>query len=131
MEFTVGQATYRSGKLDAFKQFHIGRRLAPLQAGLAEAAQGESVGFTPALAGAIAGMSDADCDYILQACLGVVQRQQDSGWANILAAGSKTLMFHDIDVGAMLEIAGHVITENLGGFFGASADQSPSPPTTA
>jgi hypothetical protein len=126
-EFEINGQTYRAAKLDAFKQFHIARRLAPLQAGLSKAMEGGGSGedaFSPAIAEAVAGMPDADCDYILQTCLAVVQRQQDGRWVSIMAAGAKALMFEDIDMGAMLQIAGQVITENLGGFFGASPAQA-------
>lgn len=126
-EFEINGQTYRASKMDAFKQFHIARRLAPLHAGLSKASEAGATGLdglVPAIAEAVAGMPDADCDYILQGCLAVVQRQQETRWVPIMAAGAKTLMFDDIDMGAMLQIAGQVITENLGGFFGASPAQA-------
>lgn len=137
MEFEINGNTYRSGKLDAFVQFHVARRLAPVQAALFKAgaaAQGqpEQVAGGTAMAGlaeAIAGMPDADCDFVLMKCLGAVQRKQDSGWSNITAAGGKSLTFSDIDMLTMLQITQRVIEENLGGFFGESADPSPSPPS--
>ena len=132
-EFEINGQAYRAARLDAFKQFHIARRLAPLHAGLSKAMEGGAMGedaFSPAIAEAVAGMPDADCDYILQSCLAVVQRRQGDRWASIMAVGGRALQFDDIDMGAMLQIAGQVITENLGGFFGASADPSAatSPP---
>lgn len=122
MEFEINGQQYRSGKLNARQQFHVARRLAPVLGGLAAASQGASTDFAHFLqpiADAIAGMSDADCDYILDTCLGVVQRQQGSAWALILV--NKAQMFDDIDLGVMLQIASKVITENLGGFFQGSA----------
>lgn len=125
MEFPIGGNTYRAGKLDAFKQFHISRRLAPVLGGLAATAEGGQAGFAAFLVPiteAVAQMSDADCDYILQACLGVVQRQQGTAWAPVFNAGNKALMFDDIDLGAMMQIAVKVIEENLGGFFRGGAE---------
>lgn len=122
MEFEINGQQYRSAKLNARQQFHVARRLAPVFGGLAEASQGASPDFAHFLqpiADAIAGMSDADCDYILDTCLGVVQRQQGSAWAQILV--NKAQMFDDIDLGVMLQLASKVITENLGGFFQGSA----------
>jgi hypothetical protein len=122
MECEIKDQTYRSGKLNARQQFHVARRLAPVLGGLATASQGKTDDFATFLqpiADAIAGMSDADCDYVLDTCLAVVQRQQGSSWANILV--NKSQMFDDIDMGVMLQLAAKVITENLGGFFQGNA----------
>jgi len=132
MEFEINGQQYRSGKLNARLQFHVARRLAPVLGGLAEASKnndGDFAGFLQPIADAIAGMSDADCDYVLDACLGVVQRQQGSSWVNIFV--NKAQMFDDIDMGVMLQIASKVITENLGGFFQGSAASLRSTPTAA
>jgi hypothetical protein len=132
MEFEINGQQYRSGKLNARQQFHVARRLAPVLGGLAEASQGSSTDFAHFLqpiADAIAGMSDQDCDYILDTCLAVVQRQQGSAWANVFV--NKAQMFDDIDMGVMLQIASKVISENLGGFFQESAASLRSTPTAA
>jgi hypothetical protein len=132
MDFEINGQQYRSGKLNARQQFHIARRLAPVLGGLATASQGKTdtfATFLQPIADAIAGMSDADCDYVLDNCLAVVQRQQGSSWANIFV--NKAQMFDDIDMGVMLQIASKVITENLGGFFQGSAASLLSTPTAA
>jgi hypothetical protein len=124
MEFEIAGNTYRAGKLDAFKQFHVSRRLAPVLGGLAMVAGGEQDRLSALLqpiTEAVARMSDTDCDYILQTCLGVVQRQQGSTWAPVFAAGRGALMFEDIDLSAMMQIAVKVIQDNLGGFFQGGA----------
>jgi hypothetical protein len=132
MEFDIAGNTYRAGKMDTFKQFHVSRRLAPVLGGLAAVAGGDVKDFTAFLqpiADAIARMSDADCDFILQSCLGVVQRQQGNAWSPVFAGAGKALMFDDIDLGVMLQIAVQVIQDNLGGFFqgGAAALNTPAP----
>jgi hypothetical protein len=133
MEFEINGQKYRSGKLNARQQFHVARRLAPVLGGLATASKGQTDNFATFLqpiADAIAGMSDADCDYVLDTCLASVQRQQQgSTWANIFV--NKAQMFDDIDMGVMLQIASKVITENLGGFFQGSAASLLSTPTAA
>jgi len=125
MEFEISGQTYRSGKLNARKQFHVARRLAPVLGGLADASAAGAESFSKFLqpiADAISHMSDADCDYVLDNCLAVVSRQQGTAWAPIMAS-SKAIMFDDIDVGVMLKIAAKVIQGNLGNFFpGGSAN---------
>jgi len=139
MQFEINGQQYQSGKLDAFKQFHVARRLAPLISGVSAALKGDAApsaegaaadsvqpqpeqrkdfaDFLEPMADALAHMPDADCDYILFTCLGVVKRQQGDGWAKVLAPGGRTLMFEDIDMGAMINITLKVIQENIGGFF--------------
>jgi hypothetical protein len=141
MEFEINGQHYRCTKMDTFKQFHVSRRLMPVLGGLASAAsaeseaaneQGDIATFMQPIAEAVSQMSDADCDFILQSCLAVVQIQQGNGWANVTAVGGKTILFDHIDLGTMLKIATNVIQDNLGGFFheGAAA-LSTSDPTAA
>ena len=44
-DFVIGQHTYRSGRLDAFQQFHIVRKIAPITATLAPALKAISEGI--------------------------------------------------------------------------------------
>lgn len=134
MEFEISGQQYRSGKLNARQQFHVARRLAPVLGGLVDASSAGAESFSKFLqpiADAISGMSDADCDYVLDTCLAVVQRQQGTAWSPVMAS-SKAIMFDDIDVGVMLQMAAKVIQENLGSFFpGGSANPLSSPKAQA
>ena len=115
----INGQSYRIGRLDAKKQFHVARRLAPLLAGLGGALKGEAKGFAEMvspIAEALAKMSDEDSDYVIDTCLAVVARQQGSDWAGVMARNGG-LMFQDIDLPAMLRLAVAVIQHNLGSFF--------------
>jgi hypothetical protein len=118
----VGGQKYRIGRIDARKQFHVARRLAPLLAGMSGVPD-KSAGFAAflgPLTDALSGMSDEDVDYVLDICLGVCQRLQPNGHpAPVMVRGG--LMFEDIDMGQMIQLAVKVIQENLGGFFPAGA----------
>lgn len=134
MEFEIGGNTYRSGKMDTFKQFHVSRRLVPILGNVAGAVSGEAKfeDLVQPLMHGIACMTDADCDFILEACLKVVQRQHGNAWAQIYAGANQALMFDDIDMSVMLQIAGKVIQDNLSGFFpGKVAAASPAVTATA
>lgn len=122
MEFEVNGFTYRAGKLNAFQQFDIARRLAPLMS--------EITGSIQDLAGpelhaevirvvalALSKMSDADCHYILSLCLSVVTRKVNDAWAAIYLASAGRFMFEDIQMPEMLAITMKVIETNLSGFF--------------
>jgi hypothetical protein len=118
----VGGQKYRIGRIDARKQFHVARRLAPLLAGMSGVPD-KSAGFAAflgPLTDALSGMSDEDVDYVLDVCLGVCQRIQPNGHpAPVMVRGG--LMFEDIDMGQMIQLAVKVIQENLGGFFPGAA----------
>ncbi|MGF6837066.1 hypothetical protein QF001_000933 [Paraburkholderia youngii] len=127
LEFEVAGQRYRAEKLDAFKQLHVSRKIAPIVPKLLPmflkfAEQGDSMkadlagmaeAFEP-LAQALADMPDADCEYVFNACLAVVARNQGGNWASVWSGGS--LMFDDIDIGAMVQIASKVIWDSLGPF---------------
>lgn len=123
----VGGQKYRIGRIDARKQFHVARRLAPLLAGMSNAFggnTGKTAGFEKfivPLTDALSGMSDEDVDYVLDICLGVCQRVQPNGQGAPVIARGGGLMFEDIDMGQMIQLAVKVIQENLGGFFPGAA----------
>ena len=139
MDFEIAGQQYRSGKMDAFRQFHVSRRIAPVLSGLAAGAAGlsgaepdqEFAAFLQPLVTGIASMSDADCDYVLHACLGVVKRQQGNAWAPIFIAQGNSLMFDDIDLSVMLQIASRVIQDNLGNFIQDAVSKVQEAPQTA
>ena len=67
LEFSIGEHTYRAGKLDAVSQLHIVRRLAPILTTLRSVAA-EGVGET-ALQQAVEALgeiSDEAVEYIIQ-----------------------------------------------------------------
>ena len=120
MELKIGEQMYRSGRLSAFQQLHIARRMAPFLGRLA-AMDGRDAGKDSAaivadIAGAVATLNDEDVEYILNVCLEVTERRQPGGsWAPLRRKGAT--MFGDVSLPAMLSIASEVIRENLADFF--------------
>src|SRR3954454_7791875 len=112
-EFRIGDHQYRTrGKMNARAQFHVARRLAPAVSQLAtlapplqsaaEGGDGLAVEmFARPLTDALAKMSDTDCDYVLDHCLGIVQRLQGGNgaatqvWSDIWNARASRLQFED------------------------------------
>lgn len=115
MEFALQDQQYRtSGKLDAFKQLHVVRRLAPLLGSLDSAREAD---VFQALAVAMAGMADADVDFVLFACLALVQRKQGDSWVAVFMPATKLMQFDDIDMACMMQMIIRVLQENLASFF--------------
>lgn len=134
-DVTVGGQTYRVGRLDAMKQFHVARKLAPVITSLGGSStmavkaikNGENPGdfemvLLKPVMDALASMPEADCEFILGTCLAAVQRKSEggTGWTPIWNAAAKRLQFEDIGVTGMLEITAAVLRSNLGNFFPAA-----------
>ena len=121
MEFETEGRTYRVNKIDARSQFHIVRRLAPVLGQVAPAVQGGKGGMDalPALADAIAKLSDDDADYVLFGLLKVVSRKQDQGLGWGPVATGTVIMYDDITMPTMLKLAWESLSHNMSGFFAA------------
>ncbi|MDU7134753.1 MULTISPECIES: phage tail assembly chaperone [Phytobacter] len=135
MEFTINGVDYRAAKLSVFDQLKISRKLLPLiaklvsDASMLKAATQDGAAsreqlfaslekILPKIADVLADMPDESVNAILHPCLSVVSRKTTaSNWAPIFSGGE--LMFDDIDLFAMLGIAGRVVADNLGNFLHA------------
>lgn len=136
IEFEINGVQYRADKLDAKRQFHLSRKLAPVVpklvpmfaklAALAKAADGAAMtdtimgdlsGFADAAApfmDALAQMREDDADYVLNCCLSVVKMNQGGMWTPMARDG--VLMFSDLDLSQLLPLVVRVIRDNLGNF---------------
>ena len=142
IEVELGGQRYRTGRLDAFKQFHLFRKLMPILSGLgetsaqqelltAEASEASFWGSLGPVATSIAEMSQQDSEFILKTCLNVVQVWNGQTWVRVTSS-TGDLMFEDIGMMEMLRLSFEVIKDNLSGFFsgprpnGSAAGDQPS-----
>lgn len=136
IEFEINGHNYRAEKLDAMKQWHVSRKLAPLipvmlPAFLAmkdlESMDEDLPGLAnmlQPLANGLADMSDESSEYLINTCLTVVQRQVGTTWGRVWDIPSKTPTFSDIDMLVMMKIVIQVIQDSLGSFIsGLSINQ--------
>lgn len=150
MEIILNGVKYSSVRLDAFKQFHIARRLAPVVLSLGMGAalmmkikdanasptpkskateeQDDLAALATAgkpIADVLAAMSDADSEIVLKLCLGAVSREvgAGAGFGPVLSP-SGALQYNDLGLIQMLQLTHAVVMENLGNFM-------PAPPTAA
>lgn len=127
-EIELNGQSYRIGKLDAFKQFHVSRKIAPMVPALIPvfieiSANSEVMGDMDRLASAlmpfaeaVAGMKDDDAEYVISTCLSSVQRKTGAAWAKVWNEQANACMFDDLDLSTMLPLVVHSIKENLGSF---------------
>lgn len=133
---TINGINYKAEKMPPRQQVHVMRRLTPLLKAAAPAIMGfldkdkpkaevfatvlQSIGpFTDALAG----MPDAEIDYVMNYCLVRVQRQDANTmtWHPFYVwrdNGVIAMYPADTDAVAELRLVGEVVKENLSGFFG-------------
>lgn len=125
--FEIGDKKFKLNKMDVFKQAHVVRRLAPILADLIPVA-GKLSKMSPeqmdgsqyeALAPIMLGiskLSDSDFDMVLKTLLACVEYQASGVWARVATEGGG-LMFHDMELPLLLQIAGRAFMYNLKGFF--------------
>jgi hypothetical protein len=138
-DFEIGTRKFKLNKIDAFKQFHVVRRLGPILGdiipvaqklkGLNSENQSQDEMFDaiakisqPILIG-LSKLSDADSNMVLISLCSAVEMQQSMGnWARV--ATDAGLMFQDLDLPTLLQIAGRAFIYNLSGFFAAAPQVS-------
>lgn len=137
--FEINGKKFKLLKIDAFKQFHIARRVAPILGDLlpafkdiqkvqkGELSESEKLEefakiLTPLLNG-LAKLSDEDSNKVLFGLLASVEVQQDSGnWARV--SNDTMVMMQDLELPILLQLAGKAFAFNLTGFFGELPRQS-------
>ncbi|WP_205168876.1 phage tail assembly chaperone [Burkholderia sp. LMG 13014] len=128
-EKEVGGQRYQLGKMSAMQQFHVSRRIATVLPSLIRTyidMTSSDVPLTKNLKllatsiepvmDALSQLKDEDAEYVVSACLRVVERQREGGWARVWSPTQNVCMYDDIDMGSMLTLTGFVIMENLGPF---------------
>lgn len=139
-DFTIGGREFKLGKIDAFKQFHIVRRIGPILSDLLPSMKGarglknidalsedakldQIAKFVTPIMNGLSKLSDADAEMVLFGLLASVEVKQPTGnWAKV--ATPSMLMMQDMELPILLQIAGQAFMFNLSGFFGALPHQS-------
>lgn len=134
--FKCGEFNYLATKMDARKQFHVTRRLAPFLSGMlpafnklkgkkmADVTEAEMLSMLPAIGDAMAAMDDETADYVIFGLLSNARREQAQGMGWVPVSNGNSLMFEDINMSQMLTIAGRVLMANLGDFFAVLSSAS-------
>lgn len=140
-EFEIGGRKFKVGKLNTFKQFHIVRRIAPILADLLPAItelqkqsknkkiqvnqdnfEDTATILAPVLTG-FSKLSDVDSEFVLFGLCSCVEVQIANSWSKV--ATDSMLMVQDLDLPALLQIAGRSFVANLAGFFATLPAASP------
>ena len=136
-DFEINGTKYQVRKMDAFKQFHIVRRLAPMLGELApvlgqaaskakaledssEAEKLEAFGEAVApIMNGLSKLSDEDANRVLFGLLECAETHRSGAWAPLVVPGGKQMAFQDLDLPTLLQIAARAFAFNLSGFFSA------------
>lgn len=131
--FEIGSKKFKVSKINAMKQFHVVRRMAPILGELAphlktfakfkdvekmdEESQFEAIGalLKPVMDG-FSKLSDKDSELVLCSLLESIEIQQEQGnWAKVARDGQ--IMFDTLELPVLLQAAGRAFIFNLSGFF--------------
>jgi hypothetical protein len=143
-EKTINGTTYKIGQLPARTQWNVARRVMPLLEGVAPAIgeilknrstspdpDGGTQSVTPPvdwlalgtacvgpLTKALSNLSDAESDYVINACLSVVTRPNanNSAWVKFSTAAGQPMFQDDNDLRVIMPLVGAVLWENVGSF---------------
>jgi hypothetical protein len=138
--FELNGKQFQLSKIDAFKQFHIVRKIAPILGDLIPAMKdmhkvmnveslSESEKFdqfaqiAAPLMNGISRLSDVDADRVLYGLLSSVEMKQEAGNYARVASGDM-LMIQNLDLSILLQLAGRAFIFNLQDFFAALPRQS-------
>ena len=139
-DFEIGSKKFKLCKIDAFKQFHIVRRIGPLLADLLPAMKDaqklksldslsesdkldQLAKFAAPIMLGLSKLSDQDADLVLFGLLSSVEVQQPGGnWAKV--STQTMLMMQDLELPILLQIAGRAFMFNLAGFFAGLPHQT-------
>lgn len=138
--FNIGERNFKLNKIDAFKQFHIVRRIGPLMADalpilqevmrvkvdqMTESQKLEHFAkiLSPIMM-SLSKLSDSDSDYVLYRLLESVEIHQKEfhTWARI--AKDSQLMMQDLDLSILIQVAGRALAFNLSSFFSIAQRQA-------
>lgn len=140
-EFEVGGKRFQLNKINAFKQFHIVRRIGPILADLLPAlkdvqnviGKGASISeekkfdefakiAAPLMTG-LSKLSDSDSERVLYGLLSSVEvyQKEFGNWAKV--STDTMLMMQDLELPVLLQLAGRAFAYNLTGFFTALPHQ--------
>lgn len=132
-DFEIGSRKFKLNKINALKQFHIVRRIAPILGEMApmlkdlsKMKKSEAMSeddkldqiakFVSPIMEGMSKLSDKDSDLVLMGLLCAVEMQQSSGnWAPV--ARGENLMFEDLELPVLLNAAGRSFMYNMAGFF--------------
>ncbi|MFW6681753.1 phage tail assembly chaperone [Komagataeibacter intermedius] len=123
-EIEVADRKYLVGKMPVMKQLHVARRMAPLMAAMANEGN-----VAAKIAEAVSGLNDADTDYIVDACLGVVRYvDPNSGGTSFPVMPRPGVLAYDfVDLPTVMSLVRAVIAENLGNFIPTAPSASSAP----
>jgi len=109
----IGDYNYRARKLNAFEQFSIARKLAPILEFMSQQPDREKlrVNFAKFFCAVTANIPEEDTRKLINTCLDAAQRQQQANWVPVMVNG--TTMFADVneDLNVMLDIVYMVLAD--------------------
>lgn len=142
-DFEIGGRKFKCLKINAFKQFHVVRRIGPILgdllpamkkiagksksvkgldevvSGLTEEQKLEQLSeFATPIMNGLSKLNDEDAEYVLFALLSGIEMQGPGGaWLRVVQGEPPMLMVQDMELPVMMQLAGKAFGFNLASFF--------------
>ncbi len=133
-ETTIDGKTFGIGKLNAFEQLHVFRRVMPIMKPVLQVIRmpggASQLDMVMAMSETLSTLPDEQLDYVINKCLSVASRKDGERFYPIMRGG--TCMYQDMDMPQLLRLTWEVLMENFRPFFsGLLAGQSSNEATVA
>ncbi|MEC4682380.1 MAG: hypothetical protein VST70_01680 [Nitrospirota bacterium] len=115
-EFKVGDHDYRTVPFDVFLQIKVGLKVSTALTKAIQKTEGDGLPLQDIL-DILAGTPGEDIDFVVQSCLGCVQRREGSAWATIYNREAKRIAYADILPIDVLTLTAQVLEEYLLPFY--------------
>ena len=132
--FSIGERQFKLSKINAMKQYHIVRRIAPILGEMLPAMKDiakahesktmtedekldQAVRFAGPIMNGLSKLSDKDSEVVLYGLLAAVEMKQGEhgNWARLV--NGDILAFDNIELPVLLQAAGRSFMYNMAGFF--------------
>jgi hypothetical protein len=137
-DFEIEGRRYKSSKMDARTALHVLRRLAPAfkdmetlrgvidaaDTGKKEVGPADFLAAATPLVQTLSDMPDDKLDYVINACMGLVSREEGVGWPRIWNKQTQRPQYDDITLLLMLQIVAAVIMGTFADFFSSPLSSS-------
>jgi hypothetical protein len=120
-EATIDGKTFEIGKLNAFEQLHVFRRVMPIMKPVLQVMRTpggvNQLDMVMAMSETLSTLPDEQLDYVINKCLSVIRVKDDARGMSFPVMRGATMMYQDFDMPQLLRLTWEVLMENFQPFF--------------
>lgn len=120
-KFSVNGMEFSSSRMPVRRQFHVARKLGAIFPAIVQALayrEKDPLLAATCIAGSLCRIPDVEADFILDACLSIVQLRQGDQWVSIVTPSGE-MMFDSINLMTLNTIVWNVLVDHFASFMDA------------